>query len=507
MPACPGITGDTLSLIAGALIPFALAPYNIWLLSILSPLLLLTCLQNINSARALLRGWLFGLGLYGAGASWVYVSIHQYGHAPAPLAFTLTCLFVAFLALLFTASFSWCYVRFRVSAALGFPALWILFEWLRSWLLTGFPWLQIGYAHTDTALAGWAPVTGLYGVSFISALSSSLLFIALSQLIAARKKQAAATLCGLLIPWGCGSALQQIEWTNDPTLASSPPLKVTLFQPNIPQDIKWQPQQRNKTLRLLRDEALQHPQSDLLVWPENAIPLFHHQATDFIGNLDEFLKHNTTSVISGIPWRSIDRPPPGVKLHNSSFAFGNGSGVYHKQKLVPFGEYVPLQQLLRGVIRFFDLPMSDFRPGPAEQPPLVIEHRGKPLSIMPYICYEIAYPDFVRRSARDSQLLVTISDDSWFGRSIGPHQHLQMARMRALENARYLLRSTNTGITAIIDPRGNIQAQAKPFERSSITDSISIQPGITLYSRVGSWPILLLAFGLLWATKNHPRKN
>lgn len=501
MPGCHGIRGDALSLVAGCLIPFSLAPYHIWPLSILALVMLMASLQNINSTRALLRGWLFGLGLYGTGASWVYVSIHQYGQAPALLALSLTGLFVAFLALSFTASFSWCYVRFRVSATLGFPALWILFEWLRSWLLTGFPWLQIGYAHMDTALSGWAPVTGLYGVSFASALCSSLLFSGLTHLMAAHPKKAVATLCWLLAPWICGWALQQIQWTGGPVT----PLKVTLLQPNIPQDIKWLAQQQGKTLQLLRDEALRQPRSDLLVWPENAIPLFHHQASDFIDSLDAVLKRNATSVISGIPWRNSSAPYGNGSLHNSVFVFGNGAGVYHKQKLVPFGEYVPLQELLRGLIGFFNLPMSDFRPGPSNQSPLTIKHNGGKISVMPYICYEIVYPDFVRRSAGDSQLLVTISDDSWFGKSIGPHQHLQMARMRALENARYLLRSTNTGITAIIDPRGDILSQARPFERSTITETIRIESGLTLYGRIGSWPILVTALGLLWPHRKRPR--
>ncbi len=501
------IKGALLSLIAGSLIPFSLAPYNIWPLSILSLVLLLINLQNISARTAFFRGWLFGLGLYGVGASWVYVSINQYGNAPVPLAILLTSLFIAVLSLAFTASFSWCYVRFRISVLFGFPALWVLFEWLRSWLFTGFPWLQLGYAHTDTALAGLAPITGLYGISFASALCSSLLFLSLAKLLAHKNKQAVLILAWVLAPWGFGLALQQIEWANP----NSTKLTVTLLQPNIPQNLKWQPQQQTKTLQWLKHETEQHLNSALIIWPENAIPLFHHQAINFVNNMEIVLKQNNATVISGIPWHSPAPQEP--IIHNSIFAFGNGFGIYHKQKLVPFGEYVPLQQLLRGLINFFNLPMSNFRPGHTNQKPLYLTHNNTLIPVMPYICYEIVYPDFVRKSAKNSQIMVTISDDSWFGKSIGPHQHLQMARMRAQENARYLLRSTNTGITAIIDPKGQIQSTLTPFKSDSITGSISLQSQITIYGHTGSWPIIFIAFVLLWVKRvrtatpfNHPPK-
>ena len=173
-------------------------------------------------------------------------------------------------------------------------------------------------------------------------------------------------------------------------------------------------------------------------------------------------------------------------------AIGTGQGLYHKRKLVPFGEYVPLQDWLRGIISFFDLPMSDFRTGPADQPLLTMQTAGTTLSINPAICYEIVYPDFVRRHSQDAQLILTVSDDSWFGTTIGPIQHLQMAQMRALENGRPVIRATNTGLTAFINPQGEVYQQADAYTATAITDTVTPMTGHTPFGRFGSWPLWVL---------------
>lgn len=477
--------------IAGALAPFALAPYDLWPLGIVSLLVLLTCLQRASPKRGLLLGWLYGLGLYGAGVSWVYHSIHDYGHAPPVLAGGLTLMFVAALALLFTASFGYVFARFfnnnRLSILLGFPSLWVLFEWLRSWLLTGFPWLFAGYAHTDTILSQWAPVFGIYGISFIVTLCASCLYLLITEIRTTKSSRANLLFISLaLFPWLAALLLNQVSWTQPQGDAIS----VTLIQPNISQDVKWQPEQRNKTLNQLYQQTRLNIDSDLIIWPENAVPLLQHQARSFLDEINKLSEPFGTTVITGIPsWQLNDDQTE--TYHNSIIALGAGSGIYHKQKLVPFGEYVPLQQLLRGLIGFFNLPMSDFRAGPAKQMPLIANINGTAIKIAPYICYEIVYPDFVRDAAKQSDLLLTISDDSWFGTSAGPLQHLQMARMRAIENGRYLLRGTNTGVTAIIDHQGKIDAQAKSFVEENLTGQVWVTAGQTPYSRWGSWPILL----------------
>jgi len=495
---------------AGLLAPFALAPYDLWPLSIVSLSLLLACLQQAKPKRALLIGWLYGLGLYGAGASWVYHSIHDYGHAPAVLATTLTALFVATLSLAFTASFGYAFVRLfrsnRWGNLLGFPALWVLFEWSRSWFLTGFPWLFSGYAHTDTALAQWAPVLGVYGVSFMVALSASAFYLLVAASKGNKFNRASALYIALaLTPWLVAVLLAQINWTQPQGQAIS----VTLVQPNISQDLKWQPEQRSKTLNQLYLQTRLNLSSDIIIWPENAVPLFHHRASPFLDDISELVKSSGATVITGIPYWQLNDDDTET-YHNSIIAIGAGSGIYHKQKLVPFGEYVPLQQALRGLIEFFNLPMSDFRPGPAEQAPLIATIDGKPLRIAPYICYEIVYPDFVRDLAKQSDLLLTISDDSWFGPSAGPLQHLQMARMRAIEHGQYLIRGTNTGVTAIIDHQGRVVSQAASFVKDNLSGDVWRVAGQTLYSRLGSWPILLGSVMLVmlgWRRKSSSLEN
>ncbi len=493
----PGKWGQLVALLAGAIAPLALAPYGFWPIGIASLLLLIICLQDIEPRQGFWRGWLFGLGLFGVGSSWVYVSIHLYGQASVILAAFLTLVFVAVLAFFFCALLGYCYVRWtrhsRIGVLAGFPALWVLFEWSRSWLFTGFPWLMGGYAHTDTVLASWAPVVGIYGLGFIVALSAALLYQILQHAQQKDYRGAGWHAGGLLLPWLVALLLGSFSWTRD----VGEPISVALSQPNIPQDIKWLPVQRNKTLQLLRQSVGENHRADLLIWPENAIPAFYHQAGPFINAIAAQARDNNLGIISGIPYQRTDETTGQRMIHNSIAGFGMASGEYHKQKLVPFGEYVPLQSVLRGVISFFDLPMSDFRPGPRHQAPLELRKGDRTLSIAPYICYEIVYPDFVRQLGRDSSLLLTISDDSWFGKSIGPDQHLQMVRMRALENGRYIMRGTNTGLTALVDPAGAIISQAPQFEQATLRGEVRQVEGTTPFGIWGSWPVLVLCAGCL----------
>ena len=502
----PGIWGYLLVLLAGVLGPLALAPYGLWPMGIISLLLLLICLQDVSPNHGFWRGWLYGLGLFGSGSSWVYVSIHLYGQASVLLAAFLTLLFVLVLAFFFCALFGYAYVRWlgksRLGILIGFPSLWVVFEWSRTWLFTGFPWLMAGYGHTETLLGAWAPLVGIFGISFIIALSASLLFGAINQIQQRQYRDASWRIGGLLIPWVLAAALNLISWTSP----VGKPIQVAILQPNIPQDLKWLPTQRDATLRLLRQNIRENPAADLLLWPENAIPAYHHQAGPFIDAISIEATRNNQGIISGIPFRRFDDTSGDRMLHNSIAGFGAASGEYHKQKLVPFGEYVPFQELLRGLIQFFDLPMSDFRPGPAQQKPLKLQSADQTLTIAPYICYEVVYPDFARELGT-SDLLITISDDSWFGESIGPDQHLQMAQMRALELGRYIVRGTNTGLTALINPQGVVFAQAPQFQRTTLRGEVWPVDGRTPFTSWGSGPVLILCAGLLVLVNLRTRSN
>jgi apolipoprotein N-acyltransferase len=490
----PGWPGHLLALVAGALTPLALAPYSIWPLAVLSIALLYLGLRQLTPKQAAWRGWYYGLGLFAAGTSWVYVSIHDYGAASPPLAAILTLGFVAGLGL-FLALPSWLWARFLrrpqapLSDALAFAALWFAQEAFRGWFLTGFPWLYAGYSQLDGPMAGLAPVGGVWLLSFCLALTAALL-ANLPQCYRPRGRLALALLA-LLTPWLLGALLKSHAWT----LPGGPPLSVAAIQGNVAQNLKWDPAQLNAQLQLYRDLSFSSHPSDLLIWPETAVPVLKQQAIGYLGMLDGFAKQRHSALITGVPLRQADGQGE-QRYYNSVTVLGQGSGDYLKQKLVPFGEYVPLQELLRGLIRFFDLPMSDFARGSNQQ--ALLEAKGYRLAT--FICYEVVYPEFAAALAARSDLLLTVSNDTWFGTSIGPLQHLQMARMRALEAGRWMIRATNNGVTALIDPFGRIREQLPQFQQAVLYGEVQPMQRLTPYLRWRSWPLIALCGLLLgWA--------
>jgi apolipoprotein N-acyltransferase len=477
-----------LACFAGGLAPFSFSPVNLWILGILSVSVLYGLLQNISSRQAAWLGWAFGVGFFGVGISWIYVSIKVYGNVSALIAGALIGLFVAALALLFSLQ-CWIYQRFgnRTYPALCFAGLWVLFEWLRAWFLTGFPWLYLGYAHIDTVLAGVAPIFGVFGISFIVVLTGCNF---LQQYNAYRntgdffknRQLNVSLLCLWLIPMGLNT-LNWVEALPDQSIS------VSLVQANIDQDLKF----NNSSLQeiLAAYETLSEPlwEGDLVVWPETAIPLLYQQAGDLLENYAEKAREYNSTLVTGIFFQEDDR------TFNSITSLGNGEGIYHKQKMVPFGEYQPFESILAAVFQLFDLPMSTLKRGPSNQPML----KASNLSLAPYICYEVVFPDFVRKNSINADFLLTISNDTWFGASFGPLQHLQMAAMRALENGKYMVRATNNGVSAIINEKGQILSRTEQFEVAVLTDEVKIFSGRTPFSRWGSYPIIFfsgLLFGL-----------
>lgn len=470
---------------AGILLTLSLAPISIWPAAIVGLLLLLWALQHCSVKAALWRGWLFGLGLFGSGASWVYVSIHLYGNAPVPLAAFLTVLWCMGLALL--SAFTCALLRWinPQSSALDialFPALWVLGEWLRTWLLTGFPWLFIGYAHVDGPLQGWAPIGGVLSISFILAFTAAWLF----QLLTERRLAKLAPVGAIVISlWSIGLSLDANRWTTD----TGETLDVGLVQANIDQSEKWQPDKLGQhiALQLRLSESLWH--ADVVLWPEAAIPMMYHQAEPLLRDLEARAQQQQTHFISGIPYRD----PSNNAVHNSIVNLSEQRQLYFKRQLVPFGEFMPLESLLRGLIDFFDLPMSSFSAGPSDQGYLKIgDYKAAAL-----ICYEAVYLNLVKATDRlPPDILLTISNDTWFGSSFGPLQHLQMARMRALEWGRSMLRGTNNGVSALIGPDGRLLQQTEQFRQQVLRGSVPIRQGETPYAQFGTWPILLLCLAL-----------
>lgn len=498
-----GLHRYLLASLAGSLLPLSFSPYNYWFIAPFAICLLLIAIKNGPSAIRLrgrfkgnfTLGWFFGLGLFGHGVSWVYVSIHDYGFTGIPLALLLTALFVTGLALLPALQLG-LYQRFffRTSPVWSFPALWVLFEWLRSWLLTGFPWLYIGSSLVDSPLAAWLPVGGVYLASFLLAMTGSLLY-QLSQ----QKLKSRTLVAWLVLLFAGGHLLNTIQWTVPSTQG---PVEVALVQGNIDQNEKWRPENQQKFLELYYTLTLDIQSDGLVLWPETAIPLLYRNAHTYldqvIGNLP-----SGSALITGIAQKTNPDSAQKAQYYNSILVKGAGEGLYQKQKLVPFGEYLPLESLLRGTISFFNLPMSNFIPGVSDQKLLT----AKGMQIAPFICYEVVYPDFVRQQAKHSDLMITISNDSWFGRSAGPLQHLQMAQVRAAENGRYMLRSNNNGVTAIIDPKGRIIASAPQFEQAIVRGEVQRMLGETLFARFGSIPLIIFCSLILTIQLLQSRRN
>ena len=489
-----GWPGHLIALGAGALTPLALAPLAIWPLALLSIALFYLGLRELTPRQAALRGWCYGVALYLAGSGWIYVSIHDYGAASPLLAGGLTLAFCAAVALFFALP-AWLWARYLrrprpgVAEALAFAALWLAQEAFRGWFLTGFPWLYAGYSQLDGPLRGLAPLGGVWLLSFVLALTAALL----CNLLQLRRQHLALAsgLSLLLGPWLLAQALNEHAWTH----AKGEPLRVAAIQGNVEQNLKWDPDALEAQLALYRDMTLASPPAELIVWPETAVPVLKEYAEGYLAVMARIASDRQAALITGVPLRQANAAGE-RRFYNAITVLGEGQGTYLKQKLVPFGEYVPLQDLLRGLIAFFDLPMSDFARGPAQQPLL----QAKGLRLASYICYEAVYPEFAAELARDSDLLLTISNDTWFGRSIGPVQHLQMAQMRALEAGRWMIRATNNGISVLIDPQGRIQSRIPQFQAAILYGEVQAMQGHTPYLRFGSLPLAILAALILLAT-------
>lgn len=465
---------------AGALFPLALAPFFYWPVGLISLAGFIFATQQANTARqAFTNVWWYALGQFAVGVSWVYVSIHQFGGTPFVLAVLMVLAFAAFLALIPATIFM---LRQKLlgqhCAWLTLPAFWFLAEWARSNLFTGFPWLFAGDAHLFTWLAGFAPLIGSFGLSVLVLLSLTVSWQAW------QKKQPVWLM--LLAFWPFGAWLQTIEWTQ-PTGE----LTVSAVQGNIDQDKKWLPEMVSPTMRTYYQQTDQHWDSNLVLWPETAITLLYHQFMPYMDDIAEEASISQTTVITGIAYRHPQGSELAGEFHNSITAFGNGAGIYHKQKLVPFGEFVPFEKQIRGLIPFFDLEMSSFLAGEYQQPLLTANKDGRDYQIAPYICYEIAYPLHVNRLAQDADMLVTISNDAWFGDSLGPKQHMALAQMRALETGRWLLRSTNTGISALVNHKGEIVKQLPTKQLGTLTGLAEMRSGHTPFMQLGLAPLWL----------------
>lgn len=475
--------GAALCLVFGLLMPLAFAPFEWRWVAVLSLAGLLLLLQDASPRRAAFRTFVYGLGMFGVGVSWVYNSLHDFGSASMLVSALITAALVLACSAVHAACV-WAFVRYRsawpaFNSLLLFPAAWIAGEWLRSWILSGFPWLLLGYSQVDTVLAGYAPLIGALGAGFMLAVLAGALVLVLAGSARGRAFAASAALVILL----CGFLLGRLQWV-EPT---GERLKVALIQGNIPQELKLKPENLAYNIAHYRKLSNPHHDSDLIIWPETAVPAFKHRVEEALLPFHRQLKEFGVELITGIFVYDFER-----KLYyNSLYKLGTDE-VYSKQHLVPFGEYMPLRGLLEFMNRFINIPMSDIAP---------MENVG----LMPVaghtaglsICYESAYASIFRAQLPQAEFFVNASNDAWFGDSLAPHQHLEIARMRALESGRYLLRATNNGISAVIGPDGSIEQRSPQFMDSVLRGEIETMGGATPYAAAGNWPVLLLAGAIL----------
>lgn len=475
-----------IALVLGALHSFAFLADSAWPLEIatLAGLVALCGVRPGNArepwaeARA---GFAFGLGWFLAGTHWIYISMHTYGAMPALLAALATLLLCAYMALypaLACGAQAWLARRFGLSARdttlLLFPALWMLSEWLRGTVFTGYPWLASGYAHVAGPLAGYAPVVGVYGVALAAALVAGAIALAGAQSHSGARghaRLALATAMGVIL---AGSLLARIEWSHP----SAAPLSVRLIQGNIDQDLKFVEARFEKTLDTYLRLTEAGP-ADLIVLPETAMPRFLHQLPpEVMARLSAFANATRSSIAFGVPifngergyFNSVVAVTPGAPD-------GQSLQRYDKHHLVPFGEFIPPG--FRWFVDLMRIPLGDFARGAVMQPPM----RLAGTKVAFNICYEDLFPDEIARGARDANLLVNVSNVAWFGDSLALPQHLQAARMRAIETARPMLRATNTGMTAAIDPRGRVLTQLEPFSTGALAVRIAPYAGDTPYLR------------------------
>ena len=475
-----------LALFAGISCVFGFAPFGFSVIPVLALAVLFSLWLRAGSARtAAWLGFAFGLGLFSAGIGWIYIAMHQYGNMPLLLALLAALLFAAFWALL-PALAGYVQARFPVSnwlrITMVMPAVWALLEWFRGLLVTGFPWLTLGYAHSDSPLAGYAPVLGVYGVSFAAAASAGLLLL----LWRARwNKQGKLALVLLLSIWGLGALLRTVAWTQP----HGEPFSVALAQGNIPQNLKFNEDALVGTLETYRRLVEQNP-ARLTVLPETALPLLRHEVPEnFVQRLRDQARQNGGDVLIGVFVRNNG------SYYNSVFTLGVADEQhYYKQHLVPFGEFIPLRPLLGWFINgVLDIPMGDLARGDARQAPLAVA--GQQVAVN--ICYEDVFGEEIIRALPQATLLVNVTNDAWYGNSPVAAQHNQIAQFRALETGRMMLRATNTGVTSIIGANGRVLQQLPQHEEGVLLGMAQGYQGITPYVRWGNAAVLLLLAAML----------
>lgn len=485
-----------ISFVAGLALPLAFAPFDHWWLALVLPLVPIHFWLRLSPGRAARVGFAFGAGAFLAGTYWLYISVRVFGQTPLAIAIALMLGLVLIMGIYYLLAGA-LIARYAGSGppswllVAGIAAIWTLLEWFRGWVLSGFPWLSLGYSQLSSPLAGFAPVAGVYAVSFFVVLIAASLAVAWA---GGRHERMLAGVA-VVVVFGGGAAWNLVDWTEP----SGQPFTAALIQGGIPQSRKWLPEEFEPTLSLYRGLTLKNLDAKVIVWPEVAIPAVREKVEGYLAELDGIVESAGVALVLGIPEADRQRG----QSYNSMITLGEVDGSYQKRHLVPFGEYFPVPPFVREWMRLRSLPYSDMARGARNQPALDLGGHAAAVSI----CYEDAFASEQLGFFPAAELIVNISNDAWFGDSIAPHHHLDIARMRSLESGRWQLRATNTGITAFIDPQGRLAALAPQFEPHVLRMAIVPRSGMTPYLATGNWPLLLFCFVLVALLEMRQRRR
>lgn len=485
--------GSAAALVAGMLLALSFEPFGLWPLAVLAPAVLIGLWEGASPRRAAVLGFWFNAGTFSVGTYWLYISLRLLGHAPIPLALLLMAALVAIMGA-YHALLGWTVAKYLPASGaarwlVGIPGAWLLIEWFRSWFITGFGWMALGYAHTDNWLGGLAPVIGQYGLGLLTLLMAG----GLVALIHGDKRTRIAAGAVYVLVWGAALALRGAEWTD----TYSRPITVAVVQGAVPQDEKHISENLDSILELYKTRTREAHGAALIVWPESAIPDLANNHIDYYRDVyGEASAHGSSLVMGTL--RLEENPKTGKEeVFNSVLAMDKstpGVGWHNKHHLVPFSEFFPVPEFIRGWLRVMDLPYSDFDRGAADQPPL--EAAGQRIAAS--VCYEDAYGSTQLPALRTATLLVNVTNDAWFGHSTARYQHLQISRMRAMEAGRPMVRAANDGVSAVIGHHGEIIASAPEYEVNVMRAELQPRTGLTPYARTGNWLVVTLAlvFGL-----------
>jgi len=478
----PSIPGLIAAFLAGGSSLFSFAPFGWWPLQCVALAYFFYQVgMGSSTRRATLIGWAFGFGWSVAGMHWLFIALNRYGDLAAPLAaiaIALLGLYMGLFAALAAGCAAWLRKRWSLPVPafllLVLPVLWAVSEWMRGWVFTGFPWAAAGYAHVTAPLGGFAPVLGVYGIGMLVALASSCL-VMLTQ----RAKLPAIGLFAALLLGGWG--LRQVAWTHP----VGQPITVRLLQGDIPQQEKFDRAHLENILVRYRDMLTGGP-ADLIAAPETAIPIQpRYLSPGYLAMFQDYAARTGSSYLIGIVGGDSD-----TDYANSVVGIGPRDAAYRydKQHLVPFGEFIPPG--FRWFTDMMHIPLGDTARGKPVQAPFPVKDQ----LVLPNICYEDVFGEEIalnlRSEARPATLLLNVSNLAWYGESVAIPQHLQISRMRALETGRPMLRATNNGATAIIDGRGNVQAQIPFYRQGVLAASVQGMAGSTPYILFGNYGFL-----------------